>query len=329
VALAAALFFTPGPYAAHAHPLAPALLEVESSQSGEVSVLWKTPLMMLPGVELTPRLPKSCERDGQSEIRIEANSVIETMLYRCDPAQWIGGSIAIDGLDDTETDALLRIKDPRGNITRSVLSPGRSTYVIPETQGRFSIAGDYIRLGFHHILSGPDHLLFVFALMLLIRTFRALAMTITAFTVGHSITLSLAVLGIVNIPGAPTEILIAASIYILAVEASRVARDVRSPLGRRPWMLAAGFGLLHGLGFASALREAGLPEGDVPLALFSFNVGIEIGQIAFVAVLAIAALALRGPLERLPQRLQMIPSYVVGSAAIYWVIQRTVSAFSL
>ena len=139
----------------------------------------------------------------------------------------------------------------------------------------------------------------------------------------------LAVLGIVNIPSAPTEILIAASIYILAVEASRVARGVRSPLGRRPWTLAAGFGLLHGLGFAGALREAGLPEGDVPLALLSFNVGIEIGQVAFVAVLAISAFVLRGPLERLPQRLQMIPSYVVGSAAIYWVIERTISAFAL
>jgi hydrogenase/urease accessory protein HupE len=312
-----------------AHPLAPALLEIESRSNGDISVLWKTPFRKLPGTALAPRLPESCEAVGASQVEVSGNAIIETAHYRCDPARWIGAKISIDGLDETETDALVRIKNERGNVSRAVLSPGRSSYVIPESGGAFSISTDYVRLGFDHILSGPDHLLFVFALMLLIASFRSLVATITAFTVGHSITLSLAVLGIVRVPSAPTEILIAASIYVLAVEAAGVARGRRGPFSRRPWILAAGFGLLHGLGFAGALREAGLPEGDVPLALFSFNVGIEIGQIAFVTALALAGLALRYVAAELPKPLRLVPSYIVGTAAIYWVIERTLAAFSL
>jgi hydrogenase/urease accessory protein HupE len=305
------------------------LLEIESSSNGDISVLWKTPLLKLPGAELSPRLPSSCEPIGGSQVEVSGNAVVETARYRCDPAQWIGSTISIDGLDTTETDALIRIKNERGNVSRAVLSPGRSSYVIPESGGAVSILTDYVRLGFDHILSGPDHLLFVFALMLLIASFRSLVATITAFTVGHSITLSLAVLGFVNIPAAPTEILIAASIYVLAVEAAGVAHGHSGPFSKRPWIVAAGFGLLHGLGFAGALREAGLPEGDVPLALFSFNVGIEIGQIAFVAALALAGLAMRYVAAELPKPLRLVPSYVVGTAAVYWVIERTLAAFSL
>jgi len=192
---------------------------------------------------------------------------------------------------------------------------------VPARPSRLAVLRDYVRLGVEHILTGPDHLLFVFGLLLLVGTPRLLIATATAFTLGHSLTLTAAVLDIVRVPSGPAELMIALTVFVLACELARDA--VRPTLMRQfPWAMAGVFGLLHGLGFAGALREVGLPDGDIPLALFSFNVGVEVGQIAFIVVV----LALRAGLRRLPARwprwAEWVPVYGMGTLAAFWCFQR-------
>jgi hydrogenase/urease accessory protein HupE len=195
---------------------------------------------------------------------------------------------------------------------------------IPARPRVFDVARDYVRLGVAHILTGPDHLLFVFGLVLLAGTTRRIVATVTAFTLGHSITLSLAALGLVVVPSRPIEVAIAATVLALAVELAR-PRAATSLVHRRPWLMAAAFGLLHGLGFAAALREAGLPEGEVPLALFSFNVGIELGQIAFVLAVLVLRRAIRGVAPNVPGWLRQLPVYGMGTLAGYWWLDRVLA----
>ena len=197
--------------------------------------------------------------------------------------------------------------------------------VVPEKASRFQVFVDYLTIGFEHILSGADHLLFVFGLFLLCGAVGPLVKTITSFTVGHSITLSLAALGYTNLPSGPIEVLIAASVLALAVELARHT-DRPTLMRRYPWPMALLFGLLHGMGFAGALREVGLPQGEIPMALFSFNVGIELGQLVFVLGLALGAAVLRRIALPLPMP-QRVAVYVMGSLAAFWTIERTVAIF--
>jgi len=221
-------------------------------------------------------------------------------------------------------------------VDRRVLGSDHPTIVVAGEPSRLDVLRDYARLGIEHIATGIDHLLFVFGLLLLTGGTRQLLATITAFTLGHSVTLALAALQIVTVPQAPVEVVIAVTIYILAVELARDVGPKDTMLRRRPWAMAFSFGLLHGLGFAGALREAGLPANDVPLALLSFNVGIEIGQLAFVAtVLTLFALA-GSFVRRLPAGagaseqptwLRRVPVYVMGTASAYWIFARAAVLF--
>ena len=181
---------------------------------------------------------------------------------------------------------------------------------------------EYLELGFTHIWSGVDHLLYVFGLMLLVRNGRTLVKTITGFTLAHSITLAAAALGYVNVPAAPVEAVIALSIIYVAAEVVH-ARQGRTSLAQRaPWIVAFGFGLLHGLGFAGALSEVGLPAHAIPTALLLFNVGIEIGQLSFVGLLLIAARALQRTAPATVRRLEWVPPYAIGSLASFWFLER-------
>ena len=193
----------------------------------------------------------------------------------------------------------------------------------------------YLRLGIEHILFGFDHLLFVLALVILVRDWRRVALTVTAFTVAHSITLAAATLGLINVPGPPVEAAIALSIVLVAVEIVNARRGVPSLTARWPWLVAFCFGLLHGFGFASALAEVGLPHHAIPIALLFFNLGVEIGQLVLVAVVLTAgeqfrrAIALRLKpvlVQRTVDRLDVTAAYVIGAVAAYWIIERT-SAF--
>ena len=304
--------------AANAHPLAPALLELKEESGGQVEVLWKRSSLSVPGSHIEPVVPADCP--ALSRPRVEEQGVAVLLRWRidCGAQGLVGRTIRIDGLGPARIDTLVRIELADGRKIQRVLRRAEASMVIPAKASRWTVFSDYMRFGFDHILSGADHLLFVFGLTLLCVGWKPLIQTVTAFTVGHSITLSVAALGYANLPSGPIEVLIAGSVLALAVE---LARDEPEPtlMRRYPWPMALLFGLLHGMGFAGALREVGLPSGEIPMALFSFNVGIEFGQLVFVgALLALAPLAKRLSIP-LPQRAAV---YVMGSMAAFWVFQR-------
>jgi len=238
----------------------------------------------------------------------------------------VGAVFAVEGLDATRTATLLRVEGPDGVTLRALLTSEEPRYEVGPPPTRGQIAWDYTGLGFEHILMGVDHLLFVFGLLLLVHGRRRLLLAITAFTVGHSVTLALATLDLIRVPSALAEVGIALTLVVVAVELCRPTGDAPSLLRRRPWSVSFGFGLLHGLGFAGALREAGLPVDEIPLALLTFNVGIELGQLAFIAIVE-ATLILLGSRIAWPVWIDKIPGYAIGSLAVFWVIERSAWLF--
>jgi hydrogenase/urease accessory protein HupE len=313
------------PRGAPAHPLAPALLDVRQRADGQLDVGWKTPLFRPRGTVLAPALPARCHAVGPQTESQDGGGIWTRWVAACGPGGLVGERFGITGDDAAGIGALVRIELADGRVVEGVVTPARPLLTVPELPSRIGVVRDYARLGVEHILTGPDHLLFVFGLVLLARGGRRLLATVTAFTAGHSVTLSLAALGIVDWPPRLIEPAIAATVLALAVE---LARQPTSPtlMRRRPWVMAAAFGLLHGLGFAGALREAGLPAGEIPLALVSFNVGIEAGQLVFVA----AVLAVRAAVNRLaagvPAWARTGAVYAMGSLAAAWWIERTLGA---
>jgi hydrogenase/urease accessory protein HupE len=314
---------------AMAHPLAPSLLEIRETEPGRVEVLWRTPVAQTAGSRLRPELPSSC-RGEEAPVTLQRGTGVEIRWsLRCDDHTIVSKDFGVRGLENSRTSALLRVELANGQLHNRLLSSRNATFRIPEKARPADVLTDYTWLGAEHILSGPDHLLFVLALLLLIRKRTVLLWTISAFTLGHSITLILAVLDVIAIPQAPVEVLIAASVVFLAAELVRSPHAPPSLTERRPWMVAAGFGLLHGLGFAGALTEIGLPKGEIPLALLSFNLGIEFGQLSFIALVLIAA----GLWNRIGPRLQpealglrgrarTVAGYAIGSVAAYWLFER-------
>ena len=314
---------------ATAHPLAPALLELTESAGGHVDVLWKRSSLAVPGSRIEPVVPPDCPALSAPRAEEQGVAVLLRWKIDCGASGLVGRVVRVDGLGPAKIDTLVRIQLADGRKIQRVLRRAEPEMVVPERASKGDVFLDYMKIGFEHILSGADHLLFVFGLFLLCAGMGALLKTVTAFTVGHSITLSLAALGYANLPSGPIEVLIAASVLLLAVELAREQPSGDAPktwMHRFPWPMALLFGLLHGLGFAGALREVGLPQGEIPLALFSFNVGIEIGQLVFVAaLLVLTPLVRRIPLPfgaAIPQRAAV---YVMGSLAAFWMIQRGVA----
>ena len=241
------------------------------------------------------------------------------------------------GLSGTSTDVLVRVESLIGATQTERLSPTKTAFVVQATPGAGEVAATYLRLGIEHILFGFDHLLFVLALVILVRDWRRVALTVTAFTVAHSITLAAATLDWVNVPGPPVEAAIALSIVLIAVEIVNARRGMVSLTVRWPWLVAFCFGLLHGLGFAGALAEVGLPHHAIPIALLFFNLGVEVGQLAFVAAVLTAGWLFRRAvaLRREPalvlttvNRLDVATAYVIGTVAAYWLIERTAGFFA-
>jgi hydrogenase/urease accessory protein HupE len=184
------------------------------------------------------------------------------------------------------------------------------------------VAWTYLGLGVEHILLGIDHLLFVLALLFLVQGWRRVIITITAFTVAHSITLAAATLGLVHVPQAPVEASIALSIVFVATEIVRSRMGRVSVAERWPWVIAFVFGLLHGFGFAGALREVGMPEDAIPLALLCFNIGVEVGQLLFIAAVMGIVTLLRRSAITIPAWAWRVPVYTIGTLAMYWTIER-------
>jgi hydrogenase/urease accessory protein HupE len=309
---------------AHAHPFGPALLELSEIGAEWVEVRWEEPAGRVG--ELRPVLPAACEGDGPAGSGPGPGIPVQWVIA-C-PGGLVGKRVGVEGIVAGGANVLLRLELQDGRSIHHVLTEDRPSFDIPERQSRLGVLETYAALGIEHILLGFDHLLFVLALVLLVPGPRRLLGTITGFTVGHSLTLALAVLGIVHVPQAPIEAGIALSICALAIEIARSRAGKTTLTQRAPWLVAGLLGLLHGLGFAGALAEIGLPEGEIPLALFAFNVGIEAGQLAFVALVLGILAVLRRLRMRWPAPIMRLPAYAIGSLAAFWFFERIGAALT-
>jgi hydrogenase/urease accessory protein HupE len=316
------LAVTPGA----AHESRPAYLDIRETQTGQYEVLWKRPMRGDLALGLSVRWPAACSDAAPGSARAAPGALIERRLIDCGPEGLLGRRIAIDGLSGTFTDVLARIEFRDGSVQTNLVKPSEPWVDVAGPRPALEVAAGYFVLGVEHILGGIDHLLFVLGLTLIVRGAGLLVKTITAFTVAHSLTLALATLGFVNVPQAPVEAVIALSILFLASELARQNRGESGLTARAPWLVAFSFGLLHGFGFAGALAEVGLPQADIPLALLTFNLGVEAGQLAFVAAVLAALWAGRQAIPAPPRWLPQAPAYAIGSLATFWLIGR-VAAF--
>jgi len=306
--------------------LRPAYLELRQTGADTYNVLWKVPVM---GENLRLGL--------YVEFPADCTNVTEprgTMIHQAFTQRWTvrragglgGGEIHIRGLSATMTDVLVRLEHLDGHSQVTRLTPSAPSMVVQSAPGALEVARTYSALGLEHILTGMDHLLFVLALLLITRGGWKLVKTVTAFTVSHSLTLTAATLGWVNLPPPPIEALIALSIVFVAAEILRQQRGKEGMTARAPWLVAFSFGLLHGLGFAGGLSEAGLPVGHIPAALLFFSLGVETGHFLFIgSVLAFIAFIRRIRIP-IPRWGRLVPPYAIGSVAMFWVLQR-VAAF--
>jgi len=325
--IVAVLFALGGPYpTAGAHPMAPSLLEIVESTPGHATVVWKMPVTRVPGSRTRPVLPPQCSSTSDPETKIDGTALVQTFEIRCE-APLTGSVIEVDAIASSKANVILRVALADGRVSNTVLTADQPTFVVPERERPGDVVRSYLPLGVEHILTGFDHLLFVLGLMLLVTNRRQLLLTVTAFTAGHSVTLSLATLGYVNLPSGPIEALIALSILVVAAELTRGPDAPLTMIERRPWSIAFLFGLLHGFGFAGALSEIGLPANEIPLTLLSFNLGIEVGQLVFIAaVLGVYAAVRYLPVVRLPHGRTMA-AYFIGSLAALWFIERAAAGF--
>jgi hydrogenase/urease accessory protein HupE len=307
-----------------AHELRPAYVELTEVAPATWDLLWKVPARGDDRrLALALRLPDDCRHVRPPTVTLAGGAWVERSRIACVLS---GGTIAVDGLAATLTDVLVRVARADGAMQIARMTPDRPWVAVEAEPRPLAIARTYLLLGIEHILTGADHLLFVLGLILLVRGAWRLVKTISAFTASHSVTLALATLGVVHVPPAPVEAVIALSIVFVAREVVLRREGPPTLAERQPWLVAFCFGLLHGLGFAGGLSEAGLPAGHVPLALLLFSCGVEVGHVAFVAV-ALAVLALgRRVAPEPPAWLRAAPGYAIGCAAAFWMLQR-VAAF--
>lgn len=306
-----------------AHRLAPSYLELVERADGRVEALWKTPRVVSGGAAPRPVLPGICRETGARERRVDDSAWIERFALDCG-GDLVGLGFGVEGLRESGTDALVRVALADGREVRAILTADAPRLVVPERESARRVLADYASLGFEHLVTGPDHLLFVLGLLWLLPRRRKLLAAVSSFTAGHSLTLALAALGVVGLPPVVVEIAIAATLVALAVEASR-PDTARSLLVRHPGLAPFGFGLVHGLGFAGALAAIGLPGHAIPLALFSFNVGIELAQLALVGLAFAPVRALWRARDHLPRALAELPATAIGSLGVFYAMDRTAS----
>lgn len=315
---------------AAAHEVRPGYLELRQTAAETYDLLFKVPALG-DGLRLAlyVRLPEGTEDVVPPQGLFAAGAYVERRTIRR-AGGLIGQPLSIDGLSATFTDMLVRVESLDGTTQTERLTPTRTSLLVSAAPGTAEVAATYFTLGVEHILFGFDHLLFVLALVILVRTWRRVALTVTAFTVAHSITLAAATLGFVHVPGPPVEAAIALSIMLVAAEIVSARRGRSSLTQQWPWLVAFAFGLLHGLGFAGALSEVGLPQHAIPVALLFFNLGVEAGQLAFVAcVMALAWAAWfmfrrlrQGPGQPNSSHADVALAYLIGAVAAFWVIER-------
>ena len=305
-----------------AHEVRPGFLELRASDPTTYSLLWKRPTGGEVEIQIAPVVPEGCRLTTPDQQQLTPGAVVVRGTLQC-RGGLAGKTLRVAGLETTITDVLVRIEHADGRIESHLLRPATPSVTLGAATSGLERAASYLQLGVQHILLGVDHLLFVLGLLLIVRDRWMLVKTITAFTVAHSLTLAIATLGYASAPLLPLNAAIALSILFLGPEIVRVWRGETSFTIRHPWVVAFAFGLLHGFGFASALTGAGLPRRELPLALVSFNVGVELGQIAFVVLVVLLERAFRVLQIQWPSYAAMLPGYAVGSLGAFWTIQRT------
>lgn len=315
--------------ASQGHALQPGYLELRLVEQETYAVVWKVPVVAGRPMAIAAKLPENCDARSPGQPDWDGSAYVMRWTTKC-KGGLEGGVINIDGLAQTSTDVLVRFDFADGVNEARRLTPSGPSFTVPTQPSSFEVAQTYFLLGVEHILFGIDHLLFVLALLLLVKGMRRIIATITAFTLAHSLTLAGATLGFVHMPGPPIEAAIALSIVFVASEIIQSRQAKPGLTESYPWVVAFTFGLLHGFGFAGALSEIGLPQNSIPIALLFFNVGVEIGQLMFIAsVFAVIALA-RQIVQRInvprPTWAWAVPPYAIGGVAAFWVLQR-ITAF--
>jgi len=307
---------------AMAHELQPGLLEVRQLTPERYEVIWRAPIYFGKPHPAKLQFPADWQTIGEPTIQRLSDSHLQRRVVSVPGGDIDGATIRFLGLEATITDVFVRISWLSGVQTTAIARPGQPWFEIQGQRSAWQVAGDYTLLGIDHILSGYDHLTFVLALLLIVSGWRRLLLTVTSFTLAHSITLAAATLGLLWLPGPPIEATIALSILFLASELVKVSRGYPSLTARYPWIVAFVFGLLHGFGFAGALAEVGLPHNEIPLALLMFNVGVELGQLMFVAAILVLIAVLHGFRKQWPLWMRQLPAYGIGGLAAFWLIER-------
>ena len=307
---------------ANADELRPGYLELTQQDAHHWKLVWKAPVLGGLATHARPLIPPQCKQ-SQPQARLEGAAVVAESELTCSK-DLAGSKVGLEGMDAAFTDALVRVAPLGRPVQAARLTPGNANFTVAAVPDRWDVARSYFVLGVEHILTGYDHLLFVVALVLLLGRLGVVVRAATAFTVAHSLTLIGTTLGLIGLAQAPVEALIALSIVFLAVEV--VKQDPAAPrLSERiPWVVAFGFGLIHGFGFAGALREIGLPEGDVPTALLTFNLGVEGGQLIIIALTLGVIAAVRRFARPAQRPVRLAASYAIGITASFWFLQRLV-----
>lgn len=267
-------------------------------------------------------LPDGVKNITEPKVEELADSVVERRSIDAAPKGLSGQRIEFPGLQLTLADVLVRVEMLDGRKWTTIVHPSQPWVDIAASQTWLGVVGTYVVQGIRHILFGADHMLFVLGLLLIVKDRWMLLKTVTAFTVAHSITLAIATLGYAEVPVVPLNAAIALSILFLGPEIVRSWRGETSFTIRHPWVVAFAFGLLHGFGFASALTSAGLPHHELPLALVSFNVGVELGQLGFIALILALERSFQVLEIRWPRWVEALPGYTVGSLGAFWTVQR-------
>ncbi|WP_245632251.1 HupE/UreJ family protein [Edaphobacter aggregans] len=307
---------------AWAHDARPAYLEIKETAPGQYSVLWRTPEMAGMRLPIELRMPGDIKEVREPSIQELADSLVERHWIDAGPNGLAGKRIDFVGLQATITDVVVHVEMLDRRKWMTIAHPSQPWVELAATQSTLGVMGTYIVQGVRHILFGADHMLFVLGLLLIIKDRWMLMKTVTSFTVAHSITLAIATMGYAEVPILPLNAAIALSILFLGPEIVRSWRGETSFTLRQPWVVAFAFGLLHGFGFASALTNAGLPRQELPLALVSFNVGVELGQLGFIALILALERSFRILEVRWPRWAQALPGYTIGSLGAFWTVQR-------
>jgi hydrogenase/urease accessory protein HupE len=312
---------------AAAHEARPAYLEITETAPGQFNVLWRTPVLSGMRLPVVLTMPGDVKNVREPTVQELTDSLVEHRRIDAGPPGLAGKRIELVGLQFTITDVLVRAEMLDGRKWTTIVRPAQPWVEMAASQTGLAVVGTYVVEGIRHILFGADHMLFVLGLLLIVRNGWMLLKTVTAFTVAHSITLSIATLGYAELPTAPLNATIALSILFLGPEIVRSWRGETSFTIQHPWVVAFSFGLLHGFGFASALTGAGLPRHELPLALVSFNLGVEAGQIGFIALVLALERSFRALEIRWPRWAQALPGYTVGSLGAFWTMQRLAVLF--